>query len=409
MENSKILLEGEKASNMIITDAPNKDINYGRQSILYPLVLLDKQRRCHFITIPQTTIEQSDLNEMVQTISKTLRYSITAQEKHKDGNKHYHICLSFKSPISVKQIHNKILSLEGQIAGSINYQEVKEIHKVINYIKKDNNYKETGEAPKQANTKVSSQELLNTDLSSIYNSELDTNDALEIIKQQQPAFYTQHQDKIKNVLQQRDQPQRLKWEYKTYTSQNTTLKPYQQRVWDLINTTPKTRQIIWVYGKPNSGKSFLFNYINENYKYGLYSAGQSASLDNVVYGYDEEGVIAWDIPKSFDFNQMGDALASTIEKFSDFGQTLTSKKYNGKKARVLGHALVFSNHPPLEQLSHREVILINTTDIYENVKTKMVNNKPVFQITKGDTTIYKYSQEDLDQYIQQDTYIDDSF
>ena len=85
-------------------------------------------------------------------------------------------------------------------------------------------------------------------------------------------------------------------------------------MWDILQQKPKPRQIIWVEGKPSTGKSFLFNYIQENYKYRLYSAGQSASIDNVVYGYDEEGVIAWDIPKSYDFQQLGDALASSIEK-----------------------------------------------------------------------------------------------
>ena len=122
---------------MIITGNPPTDCDYGRTDTLYPDILLAKQRRSHFITIPQTTQDYNALTTAIQNISKNLTYSIIAQEQHQDGNTHYHICLSFSRPILVKQVHTTILSISGMIAGSINYQEVKHIGKVINYIKKD--------------------------------------------------------------------------------------------------------------------------------------------------------------------------------------------------------------------------------------------------------------------------------
>ena len=137
------------------------------------------------------------------------------------------------------------------------------------------------------------------------------------------------------------------------------MRPYQQRIWELINTKPKNRRIIWVCGKPNSGKSFMFNFITENYDYGIYAAGSTASMDNAVYGYEEEGAVAWDIPKNYDFETYGDHLASTIEKFSDFGQRLTSRKYKGKTCKALGHVLVFSNRQPLDQLAHRDIAFLD--------------------------------------------------
>ena len=140
---------------------------------------------------------------------------------------------------------------------------------------------------------------------------------------------------------------------------NITLTKQQQKVWELLQTTPKQRRIIWVTGQYGSGKSFLMNYISKNHEYLMYNAGQSIQFDNVAYGYDEEGVIAWDLPRTFDFQNYGDALANVIEKFSDFGQTITSKKYNGKTQQVLGHAIVFSNHNPIHQLLHRDIIHID--------------------------------------------------
>ena len=97
----------------------------------------------------------------------------------------------------------------------------------------------------------------------------------------------------------------------------------------------------------------------------MYDAGSTASLDNIAYGYDEEGIIAWDLPRTFNFTELGNPIASVIEKFSDFGQTITSKKYSGKTQKVRGHAIVFSNSPPIEQLLHRDIIHIDLSAPYE--------------------------------------------
>lgn len=422
MYNSTELEKVVEEGTMMIITVPDdvceqKDENYGRTPSLYPENLLLKQRRSHFVTIPQSKQDFNLLNNILQTISKTIKYSLISREAHKDGNPHYHICLSFTQPISIKQIHNKLLSIDGNIGGSINYQEVKHISKVINYIKKYGDYKETGEAPKSANLKPSNMDELNNDLSSIYQTDIPDEDALLIIKQKQPAYYTQYVDKIKKVLDEKKEIP--KWEYEKYTSDNTILRPYQQKLWDIIETRPKPRQIIWVEGKPNTGKSFMFNYINENYKYRLYSAGQSASLDNVIYGYDEEGVIAWDIPKAFNFTELGDALATTIEKFSDFGQILTSKKYNGKKVRCLGHVLVFSNSPPLHQLAHRDIIHITTDDKSISGEDKQLQKLQIKKIIRNDgkpiweqkcpnnVTKYYYSQADIDILLDNESVVDD--
>lgn len=421
MENQYIQ-ENDSGDNMIITDPPlnpvlNKDINFGRNTELYPDALLSKQRRSHFITIPQTTQDLNLLNNIIQKISKTIKYSLISKEEHKDDGIHYHICISFSQPISVKQIHTKLLQVEGNIQGSINYQEVKKIGAVITYIKKDGNFIEQGDAPKQSHSKPNNMEQLNEDLSLILSDDISVTDALLQIKEKQPAYYIQHSDKIKKVLEENIITP--KWDYIKYTNENTELKPYQKKVWEILQQPPKPRQIIWVEGKPSTGKSFLFNYIQENYKYKLYSAGQSASLDSVIYGYDEEGVIAWDIPKSYDFTTLGDALSSTIEKFSDFGQILTSKKYTGKKVRVLGHVIIFSNHGPLEQLKHRDIIYINTAPNMGlgeedrqlkrfNITKKIKHGKTIWEHKlSDDRRCYYYNQDDINKLIDSLTSCDD--
>jgi hypothetical protein len=162
----------------------------------------------------------------------------------------------------------------------------------------------------------------------------------------------------------------------------------------------------------------MFNYIDENYDYGIYSAGSTASLDNAVYGYEEQGAIAWDIPLNYDFNNFGDALASTIEKFSDYGQYLTSRKYQGKKIQVLGHVIVFSNRRVLPQLRHRDIIEINTRDDESEAEKLSTwgfksilkpDGKKVWEQTieqHGEEAIrkYYYSKNDLPHEIKQDVY-----
>ncbi len=195
-------------------------------------------------------------------------------------------------------------------------------------------------------------------------------EAQELVRNTAPLQYLINSTKINDTLNTLNKT-RIKYDLPDMSSENNKLKPQQQKVWDLLQQTPKQRRIIWVTGNYGSGKSYLYNYIKENHPYAMYDAGQTASLDNIAYGYDEEGVIAWDLPRTFNFTELGNPIASVIEKFSDFGQTITSKKYAGKTQKVRGHALVFSNAPPLEQLQHRDIIHIDLSkedEVYEPIR-----------------------------------------
>ncbi len=100
---------------------------------------------------------------------------------------------------------------------------------------------------------------------------------------------------------------------------------------------------------------------------------------------------------------IGDHLASTIEKFSDFGQTLTSRKYKGKKIDVLGHVIVFSNRHCLDQLSHRDIIRINTRDD-ESEEEKLATYDIRKKTTKSGKTIWIADNMEHGQMSERTTY-----
>jgi len=339
----------------------------------YSEKLLEARTYSLFITIPQTTIDYKILHEAIKSYKQTT-YNITKLEQHKDEGRHIHIVIKFQQQIKIKTIHKIIIEQEGDIIGSINYQTPKKINATIQYLKKedtaiaDSPYIEDGKAPldkgrpiknnnNNGNYKDKKEEELLTAINIAENNTIE--EALEHIKATNPRDYLLYKNTIENTLTQDKNKLRKKYTPPNMNATEVNLTKQQKKVWDLINTQPKQRRIIWITGDYGSGKSFLYNYIKTNHEYGLYDCGQSASLDNIAYTYDEEGVIAWDLPRTYDFNTYGDAIANVIEKFSDFGQSISSKKYSGKTSRVLGHALVFSNAPPLQQLKHRDIIHID--------------------------------------------------
>lgn len=347
----------------------------------YPEALLNARIRANFITIPQTTIKYEELYNKLKEY-KQVKYLIVKLEKHEDNGLHIHIVIKLKQQVKIRIIHNLIMSVEGNINGSINYQTPKKINASIQYLKKqeteveDAPYLEYGEAPPEPkhinNNYQSKQDIKDTALLEaiqLADNGGDIDEALEHIKQTNPRDYLLYKQQLKNtLLEDSNNKTRKKYELPDMSKENVKLTKKQEQVWELLQTTPKQRRIIWVTGQYGSGKSFLYNYIKNNHEYGMYDAGQTASLDNIAYGYDEEGVVAWDLPRTYNFIDYGDAIANVIEKFSDFGQSITSKKYNGKTQNVRGHAIVFSNHKPIEQLKHRDIIHIDLTEETEETE-----------------------------------------
>lgn len=342
----------------------------------YSPKLLQANTTALFITIPQTTINYSELHRELSNFKHT-KYLITKLEQHEDKGRHIHILIMLTATIRISAIHNIIKSQKGEQVGMIDYEKPKHIGKAINYCKKDETsveghpYLEYGEMTQRAKSQVNEdKEALLEAIALAENG--NTEEALEQIKHIDPMRYIQFKQQIKENLSTENKSI-IKYELPSFNINDTKLNKKQQAVWDILQETPKARRIIWVSGQYGSGKSFLFNYINTNHKYRLYNAGSSASMDNVVYDYDEQGVIAWDLPRTFDFDTLGNSISAVIEKFSDFGQSISSKKYSGKTQFVRGHCIVFSNREPLETLKHRDIIHI---DLSQEEQAEIVERPP---------------------------------
>jgi hypothetical protein len=326
----------------------------------YSEILLGTRIYSNFITIPQTTIDYRELHKELSGY-KNLTNLLTKLEQHEDGGYHIHILIKLNTQIVIRKIHKTIMAQQGTIKGLIQYEKIKNYQASINYLNKQetsvegcellefgtNEMRECGGQKKEEKyTEAIEQAKLGK-----------VDEALEIIEKADPQKYLQYRQIYTENLKLSNKV-RKKYTAPDFTKEHNKLTNSQQQVWDILQEQPKARRIIWVTGSYGTGKTFLYNYIKENHEYGTYDAGQSASLDNVAYGYDEEGVIAWDLPRTFDFEQLGKPIATVIEKFSDFGQQITSKKYSGKTNKVLGHVIVFSNHEPLEILKHRNIVHI---------------------------------------------------
>lgn len=358
-----------------------KDLDYGRTATLYNEKLLKKRCRIVFITIPRT---QQDINELMINLKKTSKNVISiiiSKELHKDGTPHIHIVIKFNNTVYIRQIYNQIIATEGVIGGAINFvNNISSINATIQYVKKDGNYIEYHE-PLKLSKKIDNtyEHHSITELLKIINdNDKSIEENLEIILMWQPRYYLEHHNQILRFLENKKNKKLKEWIIPSNEPESINLNQGQQKIWQLINIPPKPRRIIWITGKPGTGKSFLMNYIQQNYSYGMYNAGACSSMDSVIYGYNQQGVIAWDIPKNFDFEKLGNNLACVVEKFSDFGQRLTSKKYTGKDVIARGHVLVFSNHEPLEQLEHREIVTINL-DNNNNLYNKFDIKSPYFE------------------------------
>ena len=272
---------------------------------------------------------------------------------------------------------------EGNINGSIEYEKPRSTGAVIKYLYKEETSVEPpieyGERPNNHGGHMKAKNQNENDKEYSIAIELaeqgNLDEAMEHIKTIDPQKYLQYKETYSENLKTENKVRKY---YDLPDYSNATLSETQKEVWELLQTTPKPRRIIWVSGQYGSGKSFLYQYIKSNHEYEMYDAGQSASLDNVAYGYDQEGVIAWDLPRTYDWDEKSNHLANVIEKFSDFGQSVTSKKYKGKTQQIRGHTIVFSNEPPISQLQHRDIIHIELKKTNcKKGKNKSVEKKSV--------------------------------
>lgn len=348
-----------EGATTIVTAPPSTDTTFN--SLLnpntYPRAFLNKGYRRHFITLDHTNLDKEALGNALKNASKTVKYCKVSVEHHADGDTHLHALVWGDNVIKIRFLHDAIyqagsIQPGAYIRSSINYQPVKHLQKAYAYLdKEDPSPYVTGEPPTQLSRAAGQCEAI------VHAIELaeagDVQEAIHEFREAAPRDYIINKEAIHVNLTSLNQT-RKRYPLPTYT--DVILKPWQQQLYDNIQSTPKARTIHWIAAKPGSGKSFMYNYIKEHHPYGAYDASQCMSLDNLAYGYDEEGVIMWDLPMSFNWTELTEQVCNVIEKFSDYGQAISSKKYKGKTQHIRGHVLVFTNHPCPSQLSHRNVI-----------------------------------------------------
>lgn len=391
----------------------------------------------NFITLPQCTIEQKYVTKALSELKPT--YLIVKTESHKNEGIHIHILFRLRQRTMINVIHKIFLSLSNNhkmIGGLIDYKPVDiPIHHPY-ILKEESSLPELppsilGDLPTKwknalpkspSEPKSKKKTLLHYDYAyalslsedPLSNEEARINSAMDYVKQSDPISYAKDYKKLnetftelsKKVSATSSSP-RLYYDPPDFSKHNVTLRkgPQEFLVNYFLNHQPTPRRIWWIKGEPGCGKSYLTNYLDnhENYPYDVFHAGTTASHDSVVNTYDQQGIIIWDLPKSFDFINLGKPLSSTIEKFSDFGQNLTSKKYNGKTIQNLSHVLVFSNDEPLIELQHRDLHYINW-----DKNTLTINNKEIPLLDTYENTIKHIPPEQtvLTQYYHVDEELD---
>ena len=329
---------------------------------------MEKQVLTCALTVKHTSVPKEELLGHLKAVCE---YARVGHELHKEQieghpDDHLHAHLQLIKQTRLKQIYAGIeKAFSGRYYGRPDVRALDgnvDRAKWNNYCKKDGDYVDHGEMrlPGPARRDKSDEDALFKEFLQI--SETAGEDAaMAHARANMPTQYCTRYGQMREAAASVAKPTFEKFELPEINPHNTKLRPFQRHVVWLVDCAPIARRIIWVHGPPGDGKTHLGKYLQRNYRYGFYSAGQAASYDNVVYDYREEGIICWDFPLNFDWETKEIPFMNVVEKFSDFGQELRSHKYKGRTAYVRGHVLVFANRPSPERIAHR-CVTVHTQD-----------------------------------------------
>jgi hypothetical protein len=147
--------------------------------------------RTFFLTYPQTTFSIDDdyhkFLEHVRCLGPT-SYACVGVEKHADGSDHFHALVDYQSKIRVS---NAAFNWRGRHPNVKCVGKTKSDYlRVFNYVRKDGNFKEEGQARYQAKQNVWSE------VAKARSEE----EALELIRQQQPRDFILNRRNIDYAL-----------------------------------------------------------------------------------------------------------------------------------------------------------------------------------------------------------------
>jgi len=122
--------------------------------------------------------------------------------------------------------------------------------------------------------------------------------------------------------------------------QHVVLKPWQQRLLDILREPVHDRAIYWFWDHVgNTGKSFFAKYLRV-----VFYAFQCESADHrdVAHAYKGESIVVFDYARTSDVHK----CYATLEKLKD--GAIFSPKYDSQmKCFVPPHVVVFANYPPM--------------------------------------------------------------
>lgn len=205
------------------------------------------------------------------------------------------------------------------------------------YTTKDNDYIELGKP---------TIERQRTDLKSFYDEIVECDTWEQVLKLKQTKQYYKYAKEVFNTVNNKIEPQ-----------QNITLRPFQQKIIDIINQPADDRTIYWVYDpEGNTGKTYLSKYLLTNYNAFYF---RPAKGTDILYQYNNQTIIILDIPRSTDEQYINWGI---LEQLKD-GITF-SGKYEGKTLyrKENAHIIVMSNELPVSGTFSKDRIKIITTD-----------------------------------------------
>lgn len=319
------------------------------------------------VTIKHTSVSVQEAIALFRSGDKPLcNYVRCGHEYHKEPkagypDDHLHLYLQLTGQKRLGQIYNLVMETwQGRFYGRPDVRQLKtatDAAKWNNYCKKDGDYQDEGEL-KEAGPPRSSGSYEDE----AYASFLDV--ARQEGQEAAMAYAAQHLVKeyctrYSNLLESAKSVCPPSQKYSAPSMNAQFVKP---RLWQkhflprVMESEPVRRRIHWVYGSPGKGKTWIKDYLTANHPCGVFDASDRCAIGDLAYQYNEEGIIQWDFPLNFDWENMETAATSVIEKFSDFGSKIRSLKYKGHNPTVLCHVVVFANRPCPDRLKHRDVI-----------------------------------------------------
>jgi len=124
----------------------------------------------------------------------------------------------------------------------------------------------------------------------------------------------------------------------------TSLRPWQQKIEELILSQPDKRKIYWFWeSRGGIGKSEFTKYCIVKHKILFCDGGKKADLINLVFNQnmDTTNCLIWDLPRS----SKGSISYSTLESVKN-GMVCNTKYETGVKVFNSPHIIVFANFPP---------------------------------------------------------------